>query len=105
MNDNSFGQMLLTSNSQTCLLHEGKSSPMGEKPAGWEAIFSLLSLSGSQGFKAPGSWFLLLSATPLLSPLSLLVLLLVLLLLLLLLRCLAVLGGVPCPLACVTLRV
>lgn len=49
--------------SQTCLWQEGKPSPMGEKSMGWKAIFSLLSLSRSQRFKAQGSWFLL-STTP-----------------------------------------
>lgn len=58
-NNNSFRQLLLTSNSQTCLLHEGKPSPMEAKLMGWEAIFSLLSLSRS--LKEQGSWFLTLN--------------------------------------------
>lgn len=99
MKVNSFGQTLLTPNSQACLLREGKPAPAGEEPTGWEAAFSQPSLSGSQGCTAPGSW-LLLSATPSALRLSLLVLLLVLLLLFLL-GGLAVLGGVPRPLACV----
>ena len=45
-----FRQMLLISNFQTCLWHEGCHLPLERR--GWEALFLILSLSRSQGFKA-----------------------------------------------------
>lgn len=81
--------MLLTSSSQTCLLHEGSHLPSESHGVGGHI---LTIESRSQGCKAQGSRLLAPSPLnhPLYSALSLLVLLLMLLLLLLLLRRLAV---------------
>lgn len=66
VNNNLFRQMLLTSGS---LHHERKPSPSG-RVMGWEAIFSLLSVSRSQGCKAQGSWSLFSQPPPLLCTLT-----------------------------------
>ena len=65
-----FRHMLLIPDSQTCLWHEGCHLPWERRVRVREALFLILSLSRSQGFKAqaPGSFspplFLLSTLTP-----------------------------------------
>lgn len=56
--------MLLTCNSQTCLLLEGKPSPTGGSHGVGGHILTIRPFR-SQGCKAQGSWLLLLSTAPL----------------------------------------